>query len=150
MVASSENRVVWRVPQATAAGSERDGIAELFKPMDGVALESRGVQMGEVVRAEVDVGLVVAAHVGDGDDQGVGDGDDRLQLATAVGKAVVPGGEIGIRGVRDRPGDFAQDGLEPGIAVVRLAAERLSRWWTRRSDVSRGRAGSMARVTRCH
>lgn len=87
---------------------ERDGVAELLQAADVVALEPRGVELVEVVGAELGVRTLVAQHVIDDDAHAAGDGDDGLVLAPAASDAVVLGVQVGTLRPGDAPGHLAE------------------------------------------
>jgi hypothetical protein len=72
----------------------------------------------EVVRAEVPVGGAVLEHVVDGDEEGMGDGDDGALLAAPEREVAVEGAVVAVRTPGGGPGDLDHGRPQPGVAMA--------------------------------
>lgn len=111
-------RVFGAVGQAALSRIEGDGdgAAELVELVDGPAGGAFGVALGEVGAAEVLVGDVAGGYVPDRGDDGVLDGDQGCERATAGGQTLVTGLRIGVLGFLPCRTPRGRGRLEVGIA----------------------------------
>lgn len=107
-------------------GRECDGVAELFEAMNVVPFQTCGVQLGEVVRAEVVVGLLITQDMVGTDQDTVGHRHDRFGPTAAAGETGELGAKVAILGAGSRPGDLTEGSAEPGVALGGLATEALA------------------------
>lgn len=105
---------------------ERDLVAELSEAVDVVPLDTRGVELVEVVGTEIGVGLPGPQQVVGDHEHTVGDGHRRLVLAPATREPVVLRGEVLVPRAGEAPSDLAQDRAQPGVALRRLPAQALA------------------------
>src|SRR3954452_512822 len=105
---------------------ERDVVPEAFELFDEALGLAFGVALGEVVGAEVAVGLAGAEHVPDRADHGVLDGAERAFVAAAgLEPLVLRGRVVGLDADRGHGGFFERE-VQPLRAVARLAGPALA------------------------
>src|ERR1700676_2690486 len=127
---------------------QADGVAEGFELCDQAACFSLGIQAaGEVVGAELVVGLSGGQDMPDDDDHGVGDHDDRFLLRGGAAVAapfhdvpVVEGFEVALMADRG-PGALHQQGLQVLVAV----APPADSWLPGHSPVQEASRASVAK-----
>ncbi len=91
-----------------------------------VTLDTGGLQLLEIVRAEIAVRLAFAEHVIQNDQDPVRHRDHGFLFASPPRNPVELGGEVVVFGMADGPGHLPQHRPEVGIAVRRLAAQPLA------------------------
>src|SRR5215207_7982201 len=100
---------------------ERDVVSEAFELGDEASGLAFGVAVGEVVAAEVAVGLAGGQHVPDRADHGVLDGAERAFVAASWFEAPVLGFEVVALDADGGHGGFLKREVQPLGPVARLA-----------------------------
>src|SRR6266516_2326194 len=113
------NRRVDRSSCLWGGWGESDVLAEAFELCDESAdVGLVGQAAGEVVAAEVAVGLFAVEQVVGDDESGVADGDGGAFLASSAGQAPVLRGEVGELCSGGGMGGLDQGGAEPFVALA--------------------------------